>query len=1086
MLNIFYSRETADRGRFIWDKGKENTIVIVPDQYTLEGEREILRASGKDALFFLEVTGFSRLASRLIREKGPAPEFISREGRQMLISSIIEPARRQMQVFGRTASSFDFVTVMHDFIADLKQSGTDPQSLKETAESLEEGSILRKKLQDVYLVYEEYARRTEGRFMDNDDFMNMAADAVEDSELLKDRNIWIYGFDSFTGRHINFIKELEKTCREVNLLLNWDESAEGRILFEISGRTIAKLKEAVPEDRIRMEKVPDKYDREMSQTMRHIEKEYGKSSPERIQATEDIRIVKCSNPYYEACSAAAHVLYLIREKGMRYSDIAVLNNQLDENSRMYREVFRDYGMDIFIDANRMGFYHPAVSFVLSLLKMVSGGFRREDVILYLKSGFVTDDIAAVEKLEIYAVRFGITGGRWKSRFRSGLSMYTQEQLDEFEQLRSSFMGPVRKLEKNLAKAATCGEKVQCLCGFLDDDIGMPQMLEKLVERQEAEGRFEAAEETAQMWRKIVEILHQIRTLLGDEEIRNYRFTDMVRAGLEAIMVGLIPPDGDSLVMGNCQRSRREHIRAALITGANEGVLPSGSEEGGIISQDERDFLHEKNISICRAGHLNAMEEKAAVYRSIVKPSECLYISYAAASADGSRREPSVVVNSIKDMFTGLKEEKDVFNREGADALIGGYSSTRNNLITALESFLETGVIDEKWLQVYSWYRSRENMKPVTDRLFEGYHREGGDRHMVLELYGAEEGGELRVSPSRLELFAGCPFAHFMRYGLKPEEIREYSLEGTDTGTIFHQCIMEVSRILYDGIEEGGCPTDENSPWMNVKKEKVGEMIDRILMEISREYMEGILSENEYGRYRAQRIRKVCEDSMWMIINHVRRGNIKEMHFEVPFGKGRILPALELDTAAGRINIEGRIDRWDVLDGDFSKVIDYKSGRESFSREYAYAGLKLQLFIYLMAASRGKYSPGGAFYFRVDEAAAKMDENIDPQHDDEIIKQYRLDGFGIDDSRFRKGLDEDVSTPEVYNKGVKNSRFMSPDEFEELMEKVRNRAVMSGRGILEGNIDVAPKKMKDKAGCTYCPYRSICKFDTTQDGCVYVK
>ena len=46
MLNIFYGRESIDKEQFIYeqiDKSQRRTLVIVPDQYTLEAEKQAFR-----------------------------------------------------------------------------------------------------------------------------------------------------------------------------------------------------------------------------------------------------------------------------------------------------------------------------------------------------------------------------------------------------------------------------------------------------------------------------------------------------------------------------------------------------------------------------------------------------------------------------------------------------------------------------------------------------------------------------------------------------------------------------------------------------------------------------------------------------------------------------------------------------------------------------------------------------------------------------------------------------------------------------------------------------------------------------------
>ena len=48
------------------------------------------------------------------------------------------------------------------------------------------------------------------------------------------------------------------------------------------------------------------------------------------------------------------------------------------------------------------------------------------------------------------------------------------------------------------------------------------------------------------------------------------------------------------------------------------------------------------------------------------------------------------------------------------------------------------------------------------------------------------GQKLQGSVTRLEQFAACAYAHFLKYGLELMERQEYQLEAVDMGNLFHQ------------------------------------------------------------------------------------------------------------------------------------------------------------------------------------------------------------------------------------------------------------------------------------------------------------
>ena len=75
MVHIFYGRENVDKEKFIYGQIQaaskvrpRRTFVIVPDQYTLEGEKQAFRLLGVRGLMDVEVISMSRLGSRLLAE----------------------------------------------------------------------------------------------------------------------------------------------------------------------------------------------------------------------------------------------------------------------------------------------------------------------------------------------------------------------------------------------------------------------------------------------------------------------------------------------------------------------------------------------------------------------------------------------------------------------------------------------------------------------------------------------------------------------------------------------------------------------------------------------------------------------------------------------------------------------------------------------------------------------------------------------------------------------------------------------------------------------------------------------------------
>ena len=126
MLRIYAGRENIDKERFIYDSIKENggeTLVLVPNQYTLVAEEQALKYTGMDCLFDIEILSMNRLGFRLMREQGrESVNMLDRYGRFMLLTRLIKEHRDEFEIFSRSVGKQSFTSMLSDFISEFKQN----------------------------------------------------------------------------------------------------------------------------------------------------------------------------------------------------------------------------------------------------------------------------------------------------------------------------------------------------------------------------------------------------------------------------------------------------------------------------------------------------------------------------------------------------------------------------------------------------------------------------------------------------------------------------------------------------------------------------------------------------------------------------------------------------------------------------------------------------------------------------------------------------------------------------------------------------------------------------------------------------
>ena len=1162
MLNIYYGGENIEKEKFIFEHIKGRSLLLVPDQFSLQAERDAFFYLDKTGLMDLAVVDFSALGHKILKEAGgPVPPLIDKYGRHMLLTRILEESDDALKIYKGVRGKNSFVERVNMLISEMKRSEVSVDMLQEVSESLEDSSFLKYKLKDIVTLFSLYEEAIAGKYLDSEDYITFYGDKMLDSSLIAASDVWVYGFDTFTPKNMLVLERILKTARSLNIVMTWEDAAKEPVgdisvdpgddvtgygrhiacgdagflaaddredLFSLTGfviRNLVEMAEDLNEEVTCQAITGSGRDNLWSKTLREIS-----VSPEEPLQGKDPRItaVCTSNIYAEADRAAAYILQLVREHGYRFGDIVVVCNDTGLRSGVIRRTFVRWGIPVFIDQKRKVIQHPVVGFLLSLLEIIGNGYRDSAVMQLIKSGFLGFAEEEQDALENYVQQFKIRGTLWKKPFSRMGDNYTAEELNRFNELRERVVSVIETARDRIGKYNTAGEKIKGLYGFLADDFMMEDRIEAMAKAQQEAGFLDGAAETAQSWNVICRIFDQIVETVGEERLSGRALRQIVEAGLAEMEIGIVPVNPDSVLVGTMQRTRVGRVKALLVLGANEGLLPLQKTDEGLLSEREKAVLEEMDLEFSRTEDMVKQEERLAIYRTLSQPEERLYVSCSRIDETGGELRPSAVFRELENFLQRRAESDDsVVLGDLEDGSVPEIAVSPKGAISyltdAFREYLEDGKLDEDWLYAGLWYGSHEPEE--MERIRRGMEFDNKQNALGGQLADALYRGDRRAieaSASRLEKYSGCPFAHFISYGLRPEDLRVFEMGPREIGDIYHECIMKLSQRLTAGEDSlqglEAVPvaiTDPDSRWMKITQEECREEIRKILQEETGTYREGLLASGRNESYRTERIVDICSRVAWAMIGQVRRGRIREMYFEQPFARGAQLPPIRVTAGEHEVLIKGKIDRMDVLemaeheDGleRAVRIVDYKTGGDSVDVEHFRSGYKLQLMLYLKAATqKQEVKPAGVFLFKIREIDADADmKNIYPGREameERMEDAYKLEGIVLDDMDLIDAMDTEIGgaskvLPIKYVKkngtysGSSGGYLFSREEFEELSAQVDLQVDRICREICDGKIDIRPKKEKKKdmegnykTSCKYCSYKSICMFDTAFPGCWY--
>lgn len=1162
MLNIYYGGENIEKEKFIFEHIKGRSLLLVPDQFSLQAERDAFFYLDKTGLMDLAVVDFSALGHKILKEAGsPVPPLIDKYGRHMLLTRILEESDDALKIYKGVRGKNSFVERVNMLISEMKRSEVSVDMLREVSESLEDSSFLKYKLKDIVTLFSLYEEAIAGKYLDSEDYITFYGDKMLNSSLVAASDVWVYGFDTFTPKNMLVLERILKTARSLNIVMTWEDAAktppersakddagdpsqsgdaawpgdagflaadDREDLFSLTGfviRNLVEMAEDLNEEVTCQAITGSGRDNLWSKTMREI----SVSQEDSLQEKDPrITAVCTSNIYAEADRAAAYILQLVREHGYRFGDIVVVCNDTGLRSGVIRRTFVRWGIPVFIDQKRKVIQHPVVGFLLSLLEIIGSGYRDSAVMQLIKSGFLGLAEEEQDALENYVQQFKIRGTLWKKPFSRMGDNYTAEDLNRFNELREQVVSVIETARDRIGKYNTAGEKIRGLYGFLADDFMMEDRIEAMAKAQQEAGFLDGAAETGQSWNVICRIFDQIVETVGEERLSGRALRQIVEAGLAEMEIGIVPVNPDSVLVGTMQRTRVGRVKALLVLGANEGLLPLQKTDEGLLSEREKAVLEEMDLEFSRTEDMVKQEERLAIYRTLSQPEERLYVSCSRIDETGGELRPSAVLRELENFLQSRAESDDSVVlgdlEEGEVTEIAVSPKGAISYLTdAFREYLEDGKLDEDWLYAGLWYGSHEPEE--MERIRRGMEFDNEQNALGGQLADALYRGDRRAieaSASRLEKYSGCPFAHFISYGLRPEDLRVFEMGPREIGDIYHECIMKLSQRLTAGEDSfqglDAVPvaiTDPDSRWMKITQEECREEIRRILQEETGTYREGLLSSGRNESYRTERIVDICSRVAWAMIGQVRRGRIREMYFEQPFARGAQLPPIRVTAGEHEVLIKGKIDRMDVLempeheDGMETavRIVDYKTGGDSVDVEHFRSGYKLQLMLYLKAATqKQEVKPAGVFLFKIREIDADADARTvvpgEAAAEERMEDAYKLEGIVLDDMDLIDAMDTEIGgaskvLPIKYVKkngtysGSSGGYLFSREEFEELSAQVDRQVDRICREICDGKIDIRPKKEKKKdmegnykTSCKYCSYKSICMFDTAFPGCRY--
>ena len=1053
-------------------------VLIVPEQFSYEAEKQVLLHSDPQSAQNIQVYSFRFLAARMIDRYCPQHlPFISSRGKTLLMGLAIDDLWDRLEVYGKVSNRQHFASELLGMDSELKQAGIAPNQLFTIADSMDQKKALTSKIRDIGLLLSTYNAYLQQRFSDSDSSLLMLSQILRESSVFQDTVLAVDGFSGFTADELSVLCELLKQAQKTYITFCLDEeNAPGGQVFALPRKSFREIRRICDQNNIPVSpllRLQEQY--YSSELLCQCEKGlFDLSAGESHLAGDGVLICRCDTVYEECEWAAAMAKQLVQQKGYRYRDIAVIEGTGASYAPSIASAFRRFNLPVYLDQDRSITSCPVIIFLLGFIECAFVKVSTAAILRMLKSGMSAFPQDAINQLDNYLLMYDIDGKEWQEPWQyhpKGLgremSPEAQKQLDQLNAMRAKIIDEIARFRKE-NDGNTIGQITKNIYE-LSSKLKLQDKLKAFSDDLIKEGRLDQSKTVLSSWNEWIECLSDLFDAAGERTIRLERYFDFLYELTISSHAGVAPVLIDAVTIGSIDRIRVSNKKAVIIVGVNDGVIPFSASLSGLFSVEDRREIAAAGTELPNNLLFLADKERYVVYKAFSYATDHLFVTYSSMGTDGSLLHPSEIILAFQRLlsedcfttFTALSPNLRIAGRESAFRYLASHFLSESPMISALTEYF----------QHHGEEKRIDALNRLSAKTFPFFRR----KEYARQLYG----DSLYFSPSRLETYYKCPFQYFCKYGLCAEPRKVAGLSADQNGLAVHYVLQQV----FDQLGSDGLAASHH------EQRKI--LVRQVLEEYIQKFLPGISEKSSRMNY----ILHSFEESILIILNRLSDefANssfvVCDTELKLNDSANGIAPYTVHDHTGGTVHINGTVDRVDMFEQGkigYVRVVDYKTGGKTFQLKDVFAGLNMQMLIYLMCLWKNgenryhkKILPAGVLYVPahigdLDLSRDATEKDIEKQN----LKNAQMSGLLLNDPLVLQAMgaqNERNYLPIKKDKeGNYTGQIMTLQEFERLRFLINENIANMSDGIRAGRIEPVPYHAKNSTdACQYCDYRNIC-------------
>ena len=221
-------------------EGRGGRILLVPEQYSHEAERELCRKCGDTLSLYGEVFSFTGLARRVMQQQGGgAVRFLDKGGRLLCMALALNDVGSRLRVYTAARQKSELQAMLLSALDELKTACVTPEKLEQAARGCE--GALADKLHDLALISAAYDAVVANGRADPADRLSILARQIGESDFGPEQHVYVDGFTDFTYQELAVLSALLRKNVEMTVCLTVDAPDSNNEVFSLSRQSLRRL-----------------------------------------------------------------------------------------------------------------------------------------------------------------------------------------------------------------------------------------------------------------------------------------------------------------------------------------------------------------------------------------------------------------------------------------------------------------------------------------------------------------------------------------------------------------------------------------------------------------------------------------------------------------------------------------------------------------------------------------------------------------------------------------------------------------------------------------------------------------------------